>query len=146
MLAVVVSKPVKSGMLRTKVSTDAPSATCLPSSARSEPSASTTTPAKIGSQIRMLRIGQSIASTLKREPADQHGQRDDHRECVVIEIARLEPPRDARHDTYRACAAVHDEPVDQELITDPPEHPAHAARRPCDHVLVDPVEVVLVDE
>src|SRR5690606_31368650 len=123
-------------MLSTKVSTDAPSATCLPSSARSEPIASTTAPAAIGSQIRMLRIGQSIASAPQREPADQRGQRNDHRKRVVIEIPRLDTPSDARDGGDRPGAAVHDQAVDQELIADAPQPRADRARPARDDVLV----------
>src|SRR5690606_15759820 len=103
-------------------------------------------PAAIGSQIRMLRIGQSIASAPQREPADQRGQRNDHRESVVIEVSRLDTARGARDGADRAGAAVHDQAVDQELIADPPEPPAHGTRRAGDDVLVDPVEIVLVRE
>ena len=55
------SKCTHSGRLNTNVTIEVPSATCLPSCARSEPSSMTAMPPKIGSQTTTLKIGQVIA-------------------------------------------------------------------------------------
>src|SRR5215467_690490 len=133
-------------MLSANVTIDTPSAICLPSCARPpEPSSSTTIAPAIGSQMTRLSSGRFIvvpASRPEHEPTDEHCETDDHRERVVIEVARLEPACDARDEPDRLRAAVHDRAVDQRLVADFPEEAAEEPPAPRDHVLVEPIEVV----
>src|SRR6185369_3829475 len=134
-------------MLSTNVRIETPSESCLPSCARApEPSSSTTIAPAIGSQITTLSNGQFISSRPEHEPTDERREADDHRERVVVEVARLEIARDARDEPDGLRAAVHDRAVDQHLVADLPEEPAEKPPAPRKHVLVEPVEVVLVRE
>src|SRR3954463_8408416 len=139
-------------MLATNVMIDVASAACLPRCARApEPSSSTTIAPATGSQITLLSSGQWFiaflaSSCLEDEPADEHCETDDHRKRVMIEIARLQATRDVSHEAHGLCAAVHDRAVDQRLVADLPEDPAEQPPAPCEDVLVEPVEVVLVRE
>src|SRR5690606_17138111 len=113
------------------------------------PSASTTAPPRIGSQMRMLRRGQFDTYRLPSGPVvDEHGQEhdqaDDHRECIVIEAAGLQATDDARHQADEAGAAVDHRAVDQ-LAVDGAGGLAQlqaAARQAADPEIVGPVLVL----
>src|SRR5690606_12142753 len=113
------------------------------------PSASTIAPPRTGSQMRMLRRGQFDTYRLPSGPVvnehgQQHDQADDHRECIVVEAARLQAARDTRHQADQARG-----PVDRDAV----DHPAvdhvgalaqlqAAAREATDPEVVGPVLVL----
>src|SRR6187200_237158 len=116
MAAELTSNAVQSGTLKANVTMETPSASCLPSCARSVPSSMTAMPPRIGSQTTTLRIGQFIRSTRLRpehDPTDERRETHDHRERVVIEIPRLQAARDGGQHADGFCAAVDGGAVDQ---------------------------------
>src|SRR3970040_2112426 len=116
-------------MLAANVTAEPARAMRFASAARSDPSMSTTMPARIGSQITMLKIGRSTALAPHHEPTDQGRKAENHGERVMIEITRLHAPHDAREHGHGLGTAVDDEAVDEHAIAGLPEQPADDARR-----------------
>src|SRR5690606_8277580 len=145
-------------MLMTNVRIETASEICRPSWARSpEPRRSTSTPPTMGNQIKTLSSGQLIDSLApkrlhpralgpKYEPTGKRRQPDDQRERVVVEVAGLEVPAEHGQHADEPRRAVHGSAVDDRLIADLPEQIREPAAPARDDVLVEPVEVVLVDE
>src|SRR3546814_17764965 len=81
--------------------------------ARWLPSASTSPPPIIGSQITRLRRGQFdtcsvpfASATVSAEGGQEHDQAEDHQEGVVVEQSGLGAPQPARKPVVPALAAV----------------------------------------
>src|SRR5512134_2461548 len=111
MSAELKSKCTQRGKLATNVRIEVPSATCLPSCARcSEPSSMTTMPPRIGNHTMTLSTGQVIASPVHAvdEPADEQREAHDHREGIVVQVAGREPAREHGDRDDRFRAAVHE--------------------------------------
>src|SRR5690606_25445752 len=91
--------------------------------ARWLPSASTSPPPMMGSQINRLRRGQfdtcscSVASApVADECGQEHDQAEDHHEGVVVEESGLGAPQHAREQVDEAHAAVDEEAIDHFFI------------------------------
>src|SRR5690606_17396903 len=117
------SKPVNSGMLSTSVANATSSDSQRAAEARWLPSASTSPPPIIGSQINRLSRGQfdTCSYPWRSAPvADQRGQEHDqaenHREGAVVEEPGLGAPQHAREQVDKARAAVDEGTIDHLLV------------------------------
>src|SRR5512139_2484098 len=116
---------------------------------RSDPVASTTTPATIGTQMTRERIdcpSMSIVLIKPREPGHQGEHPDQHGEGVVVDVARLECLHQARETLDQMCSAVHEEAIDHVLIAAPPQAATECARALGEDPAVEFVEPVFVDQ
>ena len=62
----------------------------------------------------------------------------------MVQIPRLQAAHEHGHDAHHPSAAVDEAAVDDRLVADLPQQAAEPSARTCQHVLVEPVEVVLV--
>src|SRR3954470_10726218 len=98
MSAVPFLNPPYSGSVTRKLTTAPISASHRTERAcSSRPSASSTTPNRIGVQMERLNTPTFFfsLSAEPNEPCHQDEQPDDHRQCVVVQVAGLQAPRDA---------------------------------------------------
>src|SRR3954463_1357484 len=117
-------------------------------SCSSRPSASRATPNTIGVQMARLKAP-TLFFSLSAEPDEtrhQHEHADDHRERVVVDVARLQAAGDAGEPAHQVRAAVDHGAVDDGLVAPLPQADAQQAGAAREHVLVEPVHVVLVLE
>src|SRR6185312_673946 len=131
------------------VAMDASRASQRAAARRLSPRRSTTMPATIGSQTRMESRCACIlvlSSAARQEPTEQTCQPDHHPEGVGIEIPALHLPDDAAQPADRCRGAVDQSAVDDALVARLPQAEADSARERRNDLLVDPVEVVLLDE
>src|SRR6478609_11106448 len=109
----------------------------------SRPSASSAVPNTIGVQMARLRTPTLFFSLLSvvepDEPRHQHEHADDHRERVVVDVARLQAAGDAGEPAHQVGAAVDHGAVDHRLVAALPQPQAEQARAARQHVLVEPV-------
>src|SRR5688572_32644070 len=144
---VATSNAHHSGTHRPSVASVAASASARPSTIHRSPSSRTTALAAIGSQTSQLRMCAGAATSRTQEqPAEQQRQADDHGEGIVVEIAGLDAAHDVCERRDGPGAAIDQPPVDYSLVAAPPEASAEVAHASRHHVLVEPVEVVLVHE
>src|SRR5512139_2771062 len=147
---VVVSKPVTSGIATISPSSAPASAVQRASAAlRSEPVASTTTPARIGTQMTRERIdcpNMGMILVEPREPRHQGKHPDQHGKRVVVDVARLEGLDQAREAFDQVRRAVDEEAVDHILVAAPPQAAAECARPPGEYPAVEFVEPVFVEQ
>src|SRR5512139_1984015 len=118
---------------------------------RSEPVASTTTPATIGTQMTRERfdcpnMNMSIVLVEPCEPGHQGKHPDQHGEGVVVDVAGLESLDQAGAAFDQVRRAVDEEAVDHALVTAPPQTAAERARALGKHPAVELVEPVLVEQ
>src|SRR5918993_2053998 len=129
MAGLATSMPVNRPMLSTKVSTETSSAKLRASAARWSPKNRHAAPPNIGSQIRRLSRGQLAGRVTKRSSAahprqhrEQHDEAQDHGECVVVQVARLQAARDGRDAVDDPGRAVDEDAVDHARLADPRCH------------------------
>src|SRR5690606_6955716 len=125
--AVEPSKPGYSRHATRSVARDAISASQRPATMRRSPIRKTTTPATIGSQIRIDSSEEACMDARLRpqeEPAQEHRQADDHPERVGVEVTALDVPHDATEPTDRPRGAIDQQAVDQRDIAPAPENAA----------------------
>src|SRR2546429_827489 len=153
--AVAVSNELHSGTDSASVATEASSASQRPATMLRSPSSRTDKPAPIGSQMSIdsrACIASCRASVVgvcqepAEEPGEQHRQTDHHPEGVRVEVTALDPSQHAPGPAHGGRAAVDHGAVDQRLIAPLPQAHADEARERGEHLLVEPVEVVLVRE
>src|SRR5262244_1898343 len=151
MAAVVVSKCAHSGTVSASVTTEATSASQRPMTMLRSPSSSMSTPAPIGSQMRkessecMVRPCLS-AVEVHQEPAKQEREANHHPERVGVEVAVLHESQHAAEPAHPFRGAIHQSAIDQHLSATSPQADTDAAGERADHVLIEPVEVVLLDQ
>jgi hypothetical protein len=71
----------------------------------------------------MLSKGHVIAllnQSSEQEPSYECRQTYDHRERIMVEVARLEPARHDGHDADCPRTAVDERPIDDRLVADSP--------------------------
>ncbi|KAF5292552.1 hypothetical protein FQA39_LY19391 [Lamprigera yunnana] len=75
----------------------------------------------------------------------RHGQEDaqNHDQCVVIDITRLQPAHQGGDAADNLPGAVNDCAINQRLVAHLPEHGAQHARASGEDVFIDPVHAVL---
>src|SRR6478609_12205620 len=102
----------------------------------SRPSASSTVPNTIGVQMARLSTPTLFFSLSAEpdEPRHQHEDADDHCECVVVDVAGLQPAGDAGEPADQVRAAVDHGAVDHRLVTALPQPHPQAARGAREHV------------
>src|SRR5215831_3693025 len=109
--------------------------------------ASTITPATIGTQIERLRYGSMRAARLAPDPPGQQREdADDHGEGVVIDVPRLDVPQQRRGQLDDLRRAVHEEAVDDRAVADVGEQRADAPEAAGEEPVVEAVDVVVVRE
>src|SRR6476619_3281526 len=150
--------PVTSGIVTAKLAVAAISAAQRTASARSSrPKARSRTPATMGSQMAMLRSGMfllfaersapdHVAEERPELPGHEADHADDHDQRIPVEIAALQAPAERGDAADRPRRAIDEDAVDGGDVTALPEALPRHARGAGEHVLVEPVEVVLVVE
>src|SRR5690349_13491488 len=123
---------------------------------RSLPMTSTAMPKAIGTQmarestypwnIVVVFGGRALEFVGVPEPGEQPEDADDHREGVVVDVARLHAAGDAGEPAHEARGAVHHDPVDHGLVAPGPQARAQAARAAGEEPVVEVVEAVLALE
>ncbi len=117
--SVVVSKWTYSGIVTRNPATAPISAIQRATSraSRSRPTPSTATPATIGTQIASERYGvvtpsprSQLCAATHAPPVQQHEDADDHRERVVVDVARLDAAHQRRNQADEPRRAVDEEP------------------------------------
>src|SRR5687767_7931240 len=138
------SKPVYRGMVTRNPASAPTSATQRCSGARwSPPSARTSTPARIGSQMAKVRSTLVRFFLVFQEPESEDDHADQHAEGVLVDEAALEQAHHAREPPHQARAAVHDQAVDHGLVAGAPEALAEVARAGGEEPGVELVEAEL---
>src|SRR5687767_11740318 len=115
------------------------------------PSTSTATPARMGSHtMTEVRPRPSIAALSalnpQQDPAEEHGEADDHPEGVGVQITALHAPQSKADALDHGGAAVHERAVDHGFVSAVPQAATEHAACSGQHVLVEPVEAVFVVE
>src|SRR5512143_783749 len=134
---------------------------------RSRPTASTTQPATMGTQIaserygiiaprsgapRDIRAARSAAglpgrrSSSAHPPRQQREEPDDHRERVVVDVARLHVAQQRGRPADDARGDIDEKAVDDRAVADVGEQATEPARTAGEEPVVEPVEVILVVE
>src|ERR1700682_4028330 len=79
-------------------------------------------------------------------PRQEREYADDHGECVVIDISRLNLAQQRRCRTDQACAAVDEKAVDDRSVADVGEQRADASKPAGEEPIVEAVDVVIVHQ
>src|SRR5689334_15306238 len=139
-MSAVAWKPVQSGRHTASPRSEPTSAVQRAGSGlASLPTTRTAMPKAIGTQITSERtypwnIGSCsfpVRSELLQVEPEERKQREhaeDHRERIVVDVARLHAPGHAGEKPDRPGGPVHHDPVDDGLVAPRPQARAHAAR------------------
>src|SRR5918992_5330204 len=103
----------------------------------------------MGSQIMRLSSGmvdESVGYLSVYKERNKCQQADDHGKGVMIQIARLQLPGNAREPAHGAGRAIDQKPIDHGDIAHLPEHLAGAPRPAGKDPVVEIIETVFVDE
>src|SRR5690606_8595990 len=152
MAAVVVSKSSISGRVTRKPMTEPISAIQRATPGCSwRPATSSRIPNATGIQMareRMLDIvcmnWSSRSGLHEHEPCHQGEHPEDHDQRVVIEVTCLEEAHERADQADQLGRAIDRRAIDDGLVADLPQTAAQHARASGQHVLVEPVEAVLV--
>src|SRR5690348_10655273 len=106
---------------------------------------------RIGRKVMTERTGQSVMVSFRPsgredEPGEDRREADQHREGVVVEVARLQADRAARHVEHPGRDAVGAEPVDDGSVAPLPQEAAERLGPAHEQEVVDLVEVPLVEK
>src|SRR5690606_13613331 len=152
MSAVEASKPVYSGIVTARPTSEPSSASPRAKPGfSSRPISMTTRPKMIGTKIASDSQGKEECTISLAILFDQHKEgyqrqnADDHRKRVVVDVAGLQVAGYRRNPAHQTGAAVDSQAVDQ-VAVDVPEASAQQARSARDDLLVEPVREVFVLE
>src|SRR5688572_14682906 len=116
------------------------------------PTSSTSPPARIGTQMTRVRIGNAVpimlfprpASSRPHEYRQQQQHADDHRKRIVVDIAGLHAAQHCRSPSHDAGGAVDEKAVDRPDVAALPQPRAEPARSAREKPVVEAVESILL--
>src|SRR5690606_28070669 len=153
MSAVEASKPVYSGIVTARPTSEPSSASPRAKPGfSSRPISMTTRPKMIGTKIASDSQGKEECTISLAILFDQHKEgyqrqnADDHGKGVVVDVAGLHMARHRSHPTHYPRTTVDQETVYQATVASVPQTLAQQTRTTANDIFVDPVDVVLVLE